>query len=188
VRFCLLFLCLAYICKSSVLEAFFVPSASMSPTLQEDDYILVPKFSYGLHVPFLSSAVAGWSQPKRGDVIVFKRSDDPRTGVDEGSHALVKRVIAVGGDLVEVRRKEVFVNGVVQSEPFARWGDSPRHDQDFPLRRVPEGMVFVLGDNRDESHDSRSWSMPFVKAERVLGRAVCIYWSAAALNRMGTLL
>lgn len=183
-RFILTFLCLIYFFKCSVIEAFFVPSSSMSPTLKEQDYILVPKFYYGLHIPFVSSAVATWTQPERGDVIVFKRIDDPRTSNDESKQALVKRVVAVGGDIVEVRNKEVFINGILQKEPFARWGESARH-KDFPPRRVPAGSLFVLGDNRDESQDSRFWQIPFVRAEHVLGKAMFIYWSSSGLGRIG---
>jgi signal peptidase I len=153
----------------------------MSPTLKEQDYILVPKFSYGLRLPFLSSAVTTWSEPRRGDVIVFKRIDDPRTVEDESERPLVKRVIAVGGDIVEVRDREVFINGVLQDEPFAVWGGVAK-DKDFPPRKVPTGSLFVLGDNRGESQDSRFWATPFVRAEHVLGRAMYVYWSRSGFE------
>jgi signal peptidase I len=170
--------------KASFLEAFYVPSSSMAPTLQANDYILVPKFTYGLRVPFLSRSVATWSEPQRGDVVVFRRTDDPRTSVDESERLLVKRVVAVGGDTVEVRGASLFVNGTLQDEPYARWGESGTR-KDFTLRRVPEGAVFVLGDNRDQSQDSRFWSAPFVRMDEVLGKALCVYWSKADTNRVG---
>jgi signal peptidase I len=184
VRFVVAFLCLLLVFKSSVLEAFFVPSSSMSPTLREQDYILVPKFSYGLRLPFLSSAVTTWAEPLRGDVIVFKRSDDPRTVEDESEKAFVKRVVAVGGDIVEVRNREVFINGIIQTEPFAEWGVAS-HRKDFSPRKVPLGALFVLGDNRDESQDSRFWSTPFVRTENVLGRAMYVYAPRSGVARTG---
>jgi signal peptidase I len=159
----------------------------MAPTLQVNDFILVPKFSYGLRIPFFSRPLASWAEPQRGDVVVFRRIDDPRTGVNEGARPMVKRVVAVGGDLVEVRGKQVFVNGVPQNEPYARWEISGAH-KDFAARRVPRGSLFVLGDNRDESQDSRFWSIPFVRTDQVLGKAVCVYWSKADTNRVGVAL
>jgi signal peptidase I len=180
-RFVAIFLCLVYFFKSSIVEAFFVPSSSMSPTLKEQDYIVVPKFYYGLRLPFLSSAIATWAEPERGDVIVFKRVDDPRTSENEGERPLVKRVIAVGGDIVEVRDREVFVNGVAQNEPFAAWGETSS-EKDFRPRQVPQGSLFVLGDNREASQDSRVWATPFVRTEHVLGKAMYIYWSGSGFE------
>lgn len=193
VRLVLLSMFLVVVLKASLLEAFFVPSASMKPTLREDDYILVPKFLFGLHLPLVDEVFVKWSKPNRGDVIVFnKRLELPSE--DDGFHeAIVKRVIAVEGDLIEICGERVILNGSPLVEPYAQWEepqggegeDSPYHFGPF---RVPNGKVFVLGDNRSNSEDSRLWSDPFVSLSQVVGKAVMVYWSGADRNRVGTVL
>lgn len=179
--------------KASFVEAFFVRSDSMTPTLQRHDYIVVPKFLFGLQLPLVNDVVVTWSKPHRGDVIVFHRPLDPSSNEEGFREAVVKRVIALEGDLVEIRGNQVFLNGHALVEPYARWagdvadwaGDAHYH---FGPARVPAGSVFVLGDNRDRSEDSRSWSDPFVSLSQVVGKAVMVYWSAASENRVGTVL
>lgn len=167
----------ALVIKSFALESFYVPSASMSPTLHVDDCILVPKFAYGLRVPFSRDAVVSWSNPIRGEVVVFNREDDPSTRIDESARTMVKRVIGLPGDRVAIRGAQVFVNGEQLTEPYAKW----RHggiseEQTFT---VPQNALFMLGDNRDESYDSRFWTQPFVRSERVVGPVAAVYWSQA---------
>lgn len=164
----------AVLLKGSVVEAFYVPSGSMNPTLRAQDYILVEKLRYGLRVPFVSSTVVPWSQPERGDIVVFRRGDDPKTSLDESGEDLVKRVIGREGDLVEISGTQVRVNGEVLNEPYAEWGKP----QVVPLTfAVPQGALFVLGDNRADSFDSRFWSNPFVVREQVVGKATVAYWN-----------
>lgn len=168
---------LALLVKGTLVEAYFIPSGSMKPTLKEQDYILVEKLRYGLRMPFVDRTMLSWSQPERGDVVVFKRSDNPSTADDESARRLVKRVIGVEGDIVEISGRQVLVNGEPLYEPYAEWGS---YEQRVPLTfLVPEGGLFVLGDNRGDSFDSRFWDDPFVAAEQVIGKAAVVYWNAA---------
>ena len=185
-----LFLLFVGLLKATVVEAFFVPSASMGPTVLPIEYILVPKFSYGLRLPFISKTVVSWALPSVGDVIVFNRSDDLHTPQDEGRENLVKRVIALPGDLVEVSGTHVIVNGTKLGEPYARWANGGRAVGGSHLgpKVVPQGEVFVLGDNRDESRDSRIWLDPFVRVNRIQGKVALIYWSSENFYRSGKVL
>jgi signal peptidase I len=172
--------------RASLVEAFFVPSSSMRPTLREDDYILVPKFLYGLQLPLLKEAVVQWANPKRGDVIVFKlNSLNVGSETDE---TVVKRVIGVEGDLVEILGTKVILNGATLNEPYAEWGEEGKDSHHLGPYRVPAGSVFVLGDNRGNSDDSRFWREPFVSLSQVIGKAVIVYWSGAKNNRAGIIL
>lgn len=176
-RLIIAFIFTALLVKGAVVEAFFVPSESMTPTLKEQDYILVEKLRYGLRVPFVGRTVVPWGQPERGDIVVFKRSDNITTAVDESEENLVKRVIGVEGDIVELEGSQVFVNGELLYEPYAQWGG---YAQEVPLTfLIPEGSLFVLGDNRANSFDSRFWEDPFVAIEQVVGKASVVYWNAA---------
>jgi signal peptidase I len=174
--------------KASLVEAFFVPSASMNPTLRVSDYILVPKFLYGLRVPLVEDVVVSWAQPERGDVIVFHAPYSVTHGATD-SEAFVKRVIALEADEVEIRGTTVFLNGDPLDEPYARWVDA---DSDpgyhYGPVRVPPGMLFVLGDNRTNSEDSRDWPDPFVAISHVVGKAIMVYWSSAQDSRVRTVL
>ena len=168
--------------QASVMQSFYVPSSSMAPTLQVDDCIVVPKFAYGLHVPFVEEPVLQWGSPERGKVVVFHREDDPTTAGDESRRALVKRVIGVAGDTVTLRGDTVFVNGELLREPYVLPIHASAHEA--TSFTVPEGELFLLGDNRDESYDSRFWSKPFVPVARVMGPVAAVYWSAAKHARM----
>ena len=174
------------IVKGAFVEAFVIPSGSMTPTLRVNDYILVPKFLYGLHIPLVDETVIKWGAPKRGDVIVFSR---PTRGSElKSSSAFVKRVIAQGGDTVEVVGTSVYLNGRAIVEPYAHWNQHPAGSERIGPFVVPEGKVFVLGDNRSNSEDSRAWADPFVPLSSVVGRAVVVYWSDATAERAGTIL
>lgn len=178
---------LAVISKASLVEAFFVPSASMTPTLRVNDYILVPKFLYGLHIPLVNDVVVKWAKPDRGDVIVFTRN--VASEASETDEALVKRVIAVEGDVVEIVGAKVLINREALEEPYVQ-SSHARHGAGYHFgpRRVPTGKVFVLGDNRDESEDSRFWSDPFVSLSQVVGKAVMVYWSGTQDSPVGRVL
>jgi signal peptidase I len=166
-------LLLAFVIRSFVVQAFKIPSGSMLPTLQIGDHILVNKFLYGLRLPYpFESMLIEWKQPNRGDVIVFIYPKD-RT------KDFIKRVIGLPGDTVEIKHKQVFINGVKMDDPHANFADEDREmpgprDNLGPMT-VPEHHLFVMGDNRDRSHDGRFWG--FVDLGDVKGKAFLIYWS-----------
>jgi len=165
---------LALFIRTFVVQAFKIPSGSMQDTLLIGDYILVNKFLYGIKIPFTDQTIIPISQPEPGDIVVFKYPEDP-------SKDFIKRVVAVGGDKVEIRNKKVYVNGELRENPHAIHVDSrvfPRGYQprdNFGPVTVPEGKLFVMGDNRDESNDSRFWG--FVDESALRGKAFMIYWS-----------
>lgn len=169
--------------KASILESFYVPSASMLPTLQNDDFIFVPKIAYGLRLPFLQRTMVSWATPHRGEVVVFNRPDDPETRIDESSRSMVKRVIGIEGDSIHLVDRMVFVNGVRISEPYARWHKGGISSKQAFV--VPSQSLFLLGDNRDESYDSRFWKDPFVSVDRVVGPVSAVYWSSRLPTRAG---
>ncbi|QJT09774.1 signal peptidase I [Oceanidesulfovibrio marinus] len=174
---------LAIIIRAFIVQSFVIPSGSMLETLQIGDHILVPRFSYSLKIPYTHIALIEFSEPERGDIIVFEYPKDP-------SEDFIKRVIGAPGDTVEVRNKDVYVNGEKLDEPYVQHTDphfQTMRDNMAP-RTVPEGKYFVMGDNRDESLDSRFWG--FVDKSAVVGKAWMIYWSSNGLdnfrwNRIG---
>lgn len=184
----ILFLAAAFLLRASVVEAFKIPSLSMFPTLRIGDHILVSKLSYGLRLPLVTDSAFLFDTPQRGDIVVFTRPDEAETPEDESSINIIKRVIGLPGDTVEVRGTRVFINGEALDEPYARWQDHGIPDGYFGPDKVPDGHVFLLGDNRDRSKDSRFWREPFLDIHRIKGRALIIYWSWDALGRIGTVL
>jgi len=165
---------LALFIRTFFVQAFKIPSGSMKQTLQIGDHILVNKFIYGIRLPFSRIVLVPVTDPARGDIVVFKFPEDP-------SKDFIKRVVAVGGDTVEIRDKAVWVNdkpaphaNAVHLDPriYPR-GYQPRDN--FGPVQVPENTLFVMGDNRDESYDSRFWG--FVDLEDIKGKAFMIYWS-----------
>jgi signal peptidase I len=165
---------LALFIRTFIVQAFKIPSGSMQNTLLVGDYILVNKFIYGVKIPFTDTIVVPVKEPKRGDIVVFKFPEDP-------SKDFIKRVVAVGGDTVQLVDKQVFVNGELQQDDFAVHTDQRVYPQGLQFRdnfgpiTVPEGKLFTMGDNRDESNDSRFWG--FVDVSAVRGKAFMIYWS-----------
>jgi signal peptidase I len=165
---------LALVIRAFVVQAFKIPSGSMKSTLLIGDHILVNKFIYGIKIPILDKEIIHFSDPKRKDIVVF------RYPVDE-SKDFIKRVIGLPGDTVQIENKRVYVNGEPLDEPYAVHSDnrvlpamaSPR-DNMGPIV-VPPANLFVMGDNRDESYDSRFWK--FVKISELKGKAFIIYWS-----------
>ena len=165
---------LAITVRTVFAAAYKIPSASMYPTLQVGDQILVNKTAYGLREPFVRTCLAWCVSPQKGDVIVFVLPQEP-------SKDFIKRVIGTPGDLVEIKNKQVILNGEVVTELYARFEDdypfseSPDVLTRYGPTRVPEDKLFVLGDNRNNSYDSRFWG--FVDLNDVRGRASLIYWS-----------
>ncbi|MBI5167059.1 MAG: signal peptidase I [candidate division NC10 bacterium] len=153
---------LALVIRTFVVQAFKIPSGSMLPTLQVGDHILVNKFIYK------------FTRPERGEIVVFKFPQD------EGRD-FIKRVIGLPGETVEVRQKRVYINGRLLEEPYAIHQDSAVYDNPHSPRDnyepilVPEGSLFMMGDNHDHSMDSRFWG--FLDQKKVKGKAFIIYWS-----------
>jgi signal peptidase I len=182
------FLVLAFFLRASVVEAFKIPSGSMIPTLRIGDHILVLKFPYGVRLPLMKETLVQYGEPKRGDVVVFTRPDDPATPDDESKTNIIKRVIGLPGEIVEVRDTQVYINNKKYTEIYARWEEGGLREGNFGPERVPAGKIFLLGDNRDHSRDSRFWPDAFLPMSRVKGRAAIIYWSWDSLSRIGTLI
>ena len=203
IRSVLILLFAVFTFRSFVAEAYSIPSGSMIPTLQVGDRIFVNKFIYGLRVPLVGWKFAARS-PARGEVIVFVH---PKEGID-----LIKRVVAVAGDTVELKDDVVYVNGQPVAEKhvtadckytdydeqsdqwveracdqfsdslgaahFTTLRDPTRHPSSMPAVKVPPGSIFVLGDNRDNSSDSRYWG--FVPIQLIKGRAMFVWWSSGS--------
>ena len=170
----LMALFLALFIRTFIVQAFKIPSGSMIPTLQIGDHILVNKLAYGIRIPFLENYLMEFAKPQRGDVVVFIFPEDR-------SKDFIKRVIAVAGDTVEVRAKTIYINGKPVEDPHAYFaGDDPQGGglltrEDYGPKVVPANHIFVMGDNRDRSYDSRFWG--FVDLNEVRGKAFLIYWS-----------
>jgi signal peptidase I len=165
---------LALFIRTFIVQAFKIPSGSMKPTLLIGDHILVNKFIYGVKIPFWDKTIVPIKRPRRGDIVVFKFPKDP-------AKDYIKRVIGSAGDVVEVRDKQVYVNhkrlnksyGVHIDPSIIPGGLQPRDN--FGPITVPPNSLFVMGDNRDHSYDSRFWG--FVNLQAIKGRAFIIYWS-----------
>ncbi|UCD36579.1 MAG: signal peptidase I [Nitrospiraceae bacterium] len=194
---------LALLIRAFVVQAFKIPSGSMLETLQIGDHILVNKFIYGMNLPFSDSRFLVFNPPRRGDIIVFSfpknkekpectstmrnistrlsnawSSGNPFYLFKDDCRDFIKRVIGVGGDKVEVRDKVVYVNDTALDEPYVIHNDpvtegAPR-DNFGPLI-VPRRSLFVMGDNRDQSYDSRYWGV--VDMSEIRGKAFIMYWS-----------
>ena len=182
---------IALFIRTFVVQAFKIPSGSMKQTLQIGDHILVNKFIFGIKMPYWNKTILPLKTPQRGDIIVFKYPVDPHKD-------FIKRVIGVGGDVIESRDKQLYVNHKqvnhefgVHTDPRILSGANKPRDNFGPLT-VPENALFVMGDNRDESYDSRFWG--FVDLKAVNGKAFIIYWSwdsqnfGVRLKRLGQIL
>jgi signal peptidase I len=166
---------LALFIRAFVVQAFKIPSGSMKPTLLIGDHILVNKFIYAIKIPIINTELAHLGDPKRRDIIVFRYPVDP-------SKDFIKRVIGLPGDTVQIVKKQVIVNGEPLNEPYAVHSDTkilpastgPRDNMSPVI--VPPNHLFVMGDNRDESYDSRFWGFVDMPAD-LIGKAFIIYWS-----------
>ena len=165
---------IALVIRTFVIQAFKIPSRSMVPTLLVGDQILVNKFIYGVKIPYLRRTILPINDPERGDIVVFIYPNDR-------SKDFIKRVIGVAGDKIEIKNKKIFINNKGYSDSYGVYSDNliypamiqPRDN--FGPVTVPQGSLFVMGDNRDESSDSRYWG--FVDIKDVEGKAFIIYWS-----------
>jgi signal peptidase I len=165
---------LALFIRAFVVQAFKIPSGSMKQTLLIGDHILVNKFIYGVKIPYLRTTIIPVKKPKKGDVVVFKFPEDPEKD-------FIKRVVGIAGDVVEVRDKQVYINQEKIKDTYSIHTDphtipsglQPRDN--FGPVAVPPDSLFVMGDNRDHSYDSRFWG--FVSLKAVKGKAFMIYWS-----------
>lgn len=176
----------ALIIKTFLLQAFYIPSVSMVSTLHVGDRVLVEKISYRFH------------EPRRGDVVVFERDAAPGVETEDdgsfmtdvtdafkglfgfptgGNEDFIKRVIAVGGDSIECRDGEVLVNGEAIDEPYL---DDGVVTSSFTKTMIPEGTIFVMGDNRMDSQDSRSYGP--IAIDKVIGNAFVIVWPVSNLG------
>jgi signal peptidase I len=149
---------LALVIRFFVFQPFYIPSGSMEPTLLTGDRIIVSKFSYY------------FSEPERGDVVVFKYPRDPK-------RVFVKRVVALGGETVAIKDGQLYIDGVLVPEEYIPARVSY---PDFGPVRVPEGKLFMLGDNRANSDDSRVWG--FLDEDLLIGKAVAVYWPVSRIG------
>jgi len=163
-------LILALIIRTFVILPFTIPSGSMEPTLLIGDYLLVTRFSYGVQNPFTGKYIIERQGPQYGDIIVFKYPPDT-------SQNFVKRVVGLPGDVLEVRNKQLYRNGEPVSETYIRhiFPNRILPLDNMPPFTVPEDQYFGMGDNRDNSSDSRAWGT--IPMENIYGKAWRLYWS-----------
>lgn len=164
-------LVIALFIRTFIVQAFKIPSGSMESTLLIGDHIFVNKFIYGIRIPLINTRLLTFKKPQRSDVIVFIFPEDR-------SKDFIKRVVGVEGDLIEIQNKQLLVNGEIVEESYTQYVEGektlPTRDNFGPVR-VPKGKLFVEGDNRDRSYDSRFWG--FVDQSDVIGKAFIIYFS-----------
>ncbi len=170
--------------RTFVVQAFRIPSGSMENTLLVGDFLFVNKFLYGAHVPLTDMALPAIREPRRGDVIVFKYPLDARKD-------FIKRVVGLPGETLEIRDKVVYINGRAIDESYVRFTDDAIRPRSWSEHRIypqgagnkdnygpvtiPSGHLFMMGDNRDNSEDSRFWG--FLDQDLIKGKAILIYWS-----------
>jgi signal peptidase I len=169
---------LALFVRTWVFQAFKIPTGSMENNLLIGDHLVVNKFVFAPTASGLEALVLPVGQIQRGDVVVFKYPEDPERD-------FIKRVIGLPGDTLEVRRKEVHINGTPLKEPYVHFlqpasaesGETTSFDvrENYGPVTVPPGNYFMMGDNRDNSQDSRYWG--FLPAHYVKGKALMVYWS-----------
>jgi len=165
---------IALFIRTFVVQAFKIPSSSMEPTLQVGDHLLVNKFIYGIKFPFIGKKYFQFKKPQRGDIIVFIYPKDR-------SKDFIKRVIGTEGEKVQIVHNKIYINNQLIEDPWGRYDErAPSSKYLQPMEifgpvTVPVSSVFVLGDNRDNSQDSRFWG--FVNVTEVKGKALIIYFS-----------
>jgi signal peptidase I len=174
---------LALFIRTFVVQAFKIPTGSMENNLLIGDHLLVNKFVFGPSATRLERAILPMGTIRRGDVIVFKYPEEP-------DRDYIKRVIGLPGETVELKAKKIYINGTPLDEPYVHFLEPPSMDTDIhevtsidvrerygPVT-VPPNQYFVMGDNRDNSQDSRYWG--FLQRDYVKGKALLIYWSYEA--------
>ena len=175
---------LALFVRAFIFQAFKIPTGSMEPNLLIGDHLLVDKQVFSPTLGWIEDVFFAKRQIRRGDVLVFKFPEDP-------TRDFIKRVIALPGETFEIQDKQVLINGVPLTEPYAHFLEPPlkRTDPDYGLygedirdnsgpQKIPEGQLMMMGDNRDNSRDSRFWGT--LSVSQVKGRAVVVYWSYEA--------
>ena len=169
-------LVLALIIKTTVIEAYKIPSSSMEDTLLIGDFLLANKFIYGAQIPYMGWRLPAIRQPKQGDVVIFRVPTDRKTNY-------IKRCVATEGQVVEIKNKVLYVDGEVFPNPehakftdhrIIPFGPESRRDN-MAKYRVPKGNIYCMGDNRDNSYDSRYWGP--VPLDLIEGKALIIHWS-----------
>jgi signal peptidase I len=163
-----------FVIEAMVIQARVIPSASMENTILIGDHLIVSLLGYDIGIPFTEHHIALWRNPKRQQIIVFEAP--PQAANEED---FIKRVIGMPGDTVEIKRGVVFIDGKQLNEPYL----NPRPDPSAPQEntgpfRVPADEYFVMGDNRDDSNDSRFWG--YVPRENIIGTPLFIYMSVKA--------
>jgi signal peptidase I len=194
-------LLLVFLLRAFLFEPFRIPSGSLEPTLLMGDFILVNKYEYGIRLPVLHKIIRQGAEPQRGDIIVFRWPPNP-------SIDFIKRVIGLPGDKISYINKELYINGNKIPQDLLRevsvnddggdlikvlenqedllgvkhhiYIDPSRRSQDYKDIIVPEGQYFVMGDNRDDSADSRFWG--FVSNGDIVGKAVLVWMSWDSIN------
>jgi signal peptidase I len=172
---------LAFFVRTFFIQAFKIPSESMEDTLLVGDFLFANKFVYGAKMPFFSLRLPAVRNPQPGDIIIFKYPGDKRTDY-------IKRCVAVEGQTVELKGTKLYVDGESQDEEYAKYF----HGSSFGPFAVPPGHIFVMGDNRDNSADSRVWGP--LNTDLVLGKAMFIYFSwngrdrAVRFSRIGSII
>ena len=152
---------LAFFIRYFIVELYLVDGPSMRPTLQSAERLVVNKFIYRFR------------PPERGEILVFRYPRDP-------SRDFIKRVIAVPGDTIEIRDGRVYVNAALLNEPYIL--SKPRGN--YPLATVPDGHIFVMGDNRNNSEDSRFADVGFVPFDLIKGKAMLVFWPVSQFKTL----
>lgn len=193
-------LLLVFTVRSFAYEPYRIPSGSLKPTLLVGDFILVNKFTYGIRLPVIHTKIFSINEPKRGDIVVFR--EPPSSSKD-----LIKRVIGVPGDHIRYVNKMLYINGTIMPQQFEKitmdqrddinpWEVTQKQENLFGVRHsiyqnpesenddfevvVPQGKYFMMGDNRDDSADSRSWG--FLPEENIIGKATRVWMSVDSVK------
>ncbi len=187
----LIALILALFIRAFIVQAYKIPSGSMVPTLLIGDYLLVNKLAYGIKNPLKNDFLYFRRLPKRQEIVVFTYPLNKKLD-------FIKRVIGLPGDTIQIINKKVYVNGKLLKEPYVRFSDLEIYPEEISPRdnygpvKVPPKHIFVMGDNRDQSYDSRFWG--FVPIKYLKGKALIIYFSwdskhfKVRFNRIGKII
>jgi signal peptidase I len=159
---------LALFVRTFFIQAFRIPSESMEDTLLVGDFLFANKFIYGAKLPFVDWRLPSIRDPQPGDIIIFKYPGDKKTDY-------IKRCVAVAGQTVELNGDRLYIDGVLQDEDYSKYMNGATYPRKFGPFEVPEGSIFMMGDNRDNSADSRAWGA--LDKNLISGKAMFIYFS-----------